>query len=277
MSPPFQEQLTLPTGHQGAVWGPNPVRQRRVRPYTHRHHEVEVNLVIAGNGTYIIGDRRIDIARHSLVWLFPGQDHILVERSVDYRMIIVVWRPELVARVVVGQDRLAHLAEPVPGIFCRTLAGEDARLLTALMGDVIGVEDAALVNQALAYLLPRCWAAHLAAVDSAAVGLHPAIGRVVRLLGEADDERDVPALAAAVGLSPDHLGRLFRRQVGMSLVDYRQRRRLDRFLDLVDRGGHTLLDAAFAAGFGSYAQFHRVFRRCLGQGPRTWLADRQQG
>ena len=44
---------------------------------------------------------------------------------------------------------------------------------------------------------------------------------------------------------------------------------------LLANGRTTLIDAALAAGFGSYAQFHRVFR-ALGQGrPRDYL--RRQG
>ena len=62
--------------------------------------------------------------------------------------------------------------------------------------------------------------------------------------------------------------------MGVSLVDYRNRRRIDRFFDSISRSGGTvnLLDAALEAGFGSYAQFHRVYRKFLGSAPREVLA-----
>jgi transcriptional regulator GlxA family with amidase domain len=54
-------------------------------------------------------------------------------------------------------------------------------------------------------------------------------------------------------------------------VEYRNRLRLDRFESLLGQGPANLLDAALEAGFGSYAQFHRVFRARLHASPRDYL------
>ncbi|HXU64750.1 MAG TPA: helix-turn-helix domain-containing protein, partial [Polyangia bacterium] len=56
---------------------------------------------------------------------------------------------------------------------------------------------------------------------------------------------------------------------------YRNRLRLDRFWLLVDGGRPSLLEAALAAGFGSYAQFHRVFRAQRHVTPREYLRRRR--
>ena len=64
---------------------------------------------------------------------------------------------------------------------------------------------------------------------------------------------------------------MFKAVKGVSLVDYRNRLRLDRFVALLDRGGTNLLEAALEAGFGSYSQFHRVFRSRLHATPREYL------
>ena len=45
---------------------------------------------------------------------------------------------------------------------------------------------------------------------------------------------------------------------------------------LVDSGGENLLEAALSAGFGSYAQFHRVFRTWRSTTPREYLQERRQ-
>jgi methylphosphotriester-DNA--protein-cysteine methyltransferase len=101
----------------------------------------------------------------------------------------------------------------------------------------------------------------------------PLVERVLQAVSE-----DLPMtgeqLAVELGVSPGHLARSFKREMGLSLVDYRNRRRIDRFFDTVSRAGGTvnLLDAALKAGFGSYAQFHRVYRKFLGTAPREVLA-----
>jgi AraC-like DNA-binding protein len=66
-------------------------------------------------------------------------------------------------------------------------------------------------------------------------------------------------LAKALNISQSHLGRMFKAVKGMSLVDYRNRLRVEKFVALLERGETNLLDAALEAGFGSYSHFHRVF------------------
>jgi AraC-like DNA-binding protein len=78
-------------------------------------------------------------------------------------------------------------------------------------------------------------------------------------------------IAAALNISESRLGRMFKAVKGVSLVDYRNRLRLERFVALLDRGGTNLLDAALEAGFGSYSHFHRVFRARLHATPREYL------
>jgi AraC-like DNA-binding protein len=81
-------------------------------------------------------------------------------------------------------------------------------------------------------------------------------------------------MATRLDISLSRLARVFKAEMGMSLVEYRNRLRLDRFTVLVDRGGSNLLDAALTAGFGSYAQFHRVFRALRHITPREYLQRR---
>lgn len=84
-------------------------------------------------------------------------------------------------------------------------------------------------------------------------------------------------LARELGISSGHLARSFKSEMGVSLVEYRNRLRIERFFGSLDSGsGKSLLDAALSAGFGSYAQFHRVYRKFLGKTPREDLAGRRR-
>jgi AraC-like DNA-binding protein len=79
-------------------------------------------------------------------------------------------------------------------------------------------------------------------------------------------------LAREFGVSPGHLARIFKTDLGVSLVEYRNRLRLRSFFARVEQGEANLINAAQAAGFGSYAQFHRVYRQLLGSTPRDLIA-----
>lgn len=133
----------------------------------------------------------------------------------------------------------------------------------------IGATDGqhqALVNDGLAYLLLRAWQLYRdegTALDG--VGVHPAVAEAARLRSAEPAAGSLTQIASAAGISPGHLSRLFKAQTGIALGSFRNRQRLIRFL-LTYRGGKhpTALDAAHAAGFGSYAQFYRVCRQVTG-------------
>ena len=78
-------------------------------------------------------------------------------------------------------------------------------------------------------------------------------------------------IAARLGVSLGRLAHVFKVEIGMSMVEHRNRMRLNRFTILLDKGRRNLLEAALASGFGSYAQFHRVFRALRHVTPREYL------
>ena len=102
---------------------------------------------------------------------------------------------------------------------------------------------------------------------------HPAVATALRMLAS-DPTLGGTVIAKELGVSLSRFARVFKSDMGISLVDYRNKLRLDRFLGLVDKGGTNLLEAALAAGFGSYSQFHRVFRTMRGTTPRSYFSGR---
>lgn len=81
-------------------------------------------------------------------------------------------------------------------------------------------------------------------------------------------------LAQQHGISVSRLARAFKADMGISIVEHRNRLRLQRFFQLVE-AGRGLLPSALAAGFGSYAQFHRVFRAQHKSSPGVFLGLRE--
>jgi AraC-like DNA-binding protein len=99
---------------------------------------------------------------------------------------------------------------------------------------------------------------------------HRLVASTVGLLAK-DPAMGGKEIASVLDIGLSRLSRVFKAEMGMSLVEYRNRLRLDRFSVLLDRGRTNLLEAALAAGFGSYAQFHRVFRALRHVTPREYL------
>jgi AraC-like DNA-binding protein len=93
-----------------------------------------------------------------------------------------------------------------------------------------------------------------------------------RALESARATPSLPAssLARRLATAPSRLSHRFHEDLGVTLVEYRGRLKLMQFVEIVDRG-RPLHHAALEAGFGSYAQCHRVFRRALGCSPRAYF------
>ncbi len=266
------EALDLPRGHHGRAW-----LSRRFNFWPrHRHDELELNLVMRGRTTYLVGDRRVVLERHTLFALFPDQEHIVIERSPDCQMWLAVFAPALVRRHARGA--LGFLARGDPAIDGRwRLPPAQARTLDAAFVGAASARTVQGANAALAALLLLCGEAMAASEQgerSAAV--HPAVERAARAIRE-NPGLDGAALARAVGLSRARLSRMFKAQIGVALSDFRARERLAGALALVRAGRRTLLDAALQAGYGSYAQFHRAVTRGLGVRPRELAALAEDG
>jgi AraC-like DNA-binding protein len=241
------------------------------RPRPHRHAELEVNLVVRGAASYLLGERRYDLTPGTLTWLFPGQDHVLVDESRDHELWWAVFRPSLVARTATTpQMRLLHHENPA-GLFSRRLDSQRARRLEGLLRELRAAEvvDHALLNAGLSYLLALAWRAFVDSDDVIeGADVHPAVENVARMLRADPGAGDLTTLARAAGVSPSHLSRLFKSQTGTSITRFRNQLRVQRFMLLYRDGRHiTALAAALEAGFGSYAQFYRVFRAETGVRP----------
>jgi transcriptional regulator GlxA family with amidase domain len=77
------------------------------------------------------------------------------------------------------------------------------------------------------------------------------------------------ALAAMANVSPRHLTRLFRDELGTTPAKYVELIRFDTAKSLLD-SGHSVTDAALRSGFGSPETLRRAFIQHLGVSPRAY-------
>jgi AraC-like DNA-binding protein len=266
----MREILPMPEARDGLAWLYLP--KGRIHPM-HHHDELELNLVMRGRGRYLLGDRRYDLTRHMLVWLFTRQDHILLDTTPDFACWILVWKPEAVKRACANPATKVLLDPDPVGHFCRRLSAERVEGLNGLLKGLQEAErDPERFNYGIGYALLAAWAAFEEAERlPAGLDVHPAVERAAFILRDRDEHKDLEELAEDAGLSPARLSRLFKQQMGVPLAHYRNQQRLERFLRAYGTGQRTtMLDAALQAGFGSYPQFHRVFKALMGRSPAAF-------
>jgi AraC-like DNA-binding protein len=98
-----------------------------------------------------------------------------------------------------------------------------------------------------------------------------ALGRAMTYIeAHLADRITVGAIARAANLSTRTLMRLFRKEVGATVVDFILRRRIARARQLLKQPERTCAEIAFECGFGSVQHFNRIFRRHENTSPTQW-------
>jgi len=84
-------------------------------------------------------------------------------------------------------------------------------------------------------------------------------------------------VADSVGFHPDHLGRLFRKQLGLTPMQYLKRLRMNRAVLLLQHSALPIGEIAQEVGFADPLHFSRVFRSQTGQCARDYRQGRRLG
>ncbi len=257
------------------VWFSTPASTRYP---THWHDELELNLVLWGRVEYAIDGRTIELARGSLLLLAPGQQHTLLGVSDDLAMWVSSFRRSAVrdAEEVCGVSFLEPRAWDV-----RQLVADSVLELSALHARLSRCDAPHQLNSRARHLLARvsrCWHARHRMHEAGSSHehrsrlLHGAVARARVLLCEPEGAPSLSVLSRRCGLEAGRLSRLFKQQMGLSMVQFRSHFRVQRFIRQLGHGDRTtMLDAALASGFGSYAQFHRAFHQVTGYAPSEHL------
>lgn len=228
----------------------------------HFHAEPELNLVVAGSGTFRSGDARIPVGAGDLLCWPPGRDHELAQASPDFDLFVIGARPDFSERVLGTRNRMA-LAGPT----CIRLAPAAQAQLLELCGCFPDTADRVAIETRVGALWREGHAARLRQPAGSALARRT----LETLLEQPELARD--QRSRLVHAAPSELSRAFHRQLGSTLSSYRSRLRLLAFIEIVDAGEETLLAAALRAGFGSYSQCHRTFQHTLGCAPGAFFGS----
>jgi AraC-like DNA-binding protein len=250
------QPFPIPGTARGHVWHHVP-ETRRPR---HFHAEPELNLIAAGHATFGFGDATVSVSAGDLLWWPPGQDHVLLDATPDLDLYVIGVTPTFSERVLAGR------ASGVLGGAARRRLDPStlASVRTAHAVQTAGGDAAAIER-------------HVGDLWREAHGLgarvphhHPLTARALSsLIGRPDLTRG--ELARLVHGNASEVSRYFHRDLGLTLVAYRTRLRLVRFIQLVEAGDRSFLTAAIDAGFGSYSQCHRAFQQAFGCAPRAFF------
>jgi AraC-like DNA-binding protein len=235
-----------------------------------RHFHDTFAIVLVGQGwdDFLCGRENFRARPGELAVFNPGEIHTgHPGGGVPLRYRALYPRPELLRGVAAGLGLLDaevfRCGEPVvrdPAVATRFRALFDA---LEQPPDPLAAET--LLLEALAALVPRLGPG--AAEPRPAGTESAAVGRVREYLrARAAQSLTLEALAGVARLSPFHLVRVFRNEVGLPPHQYQLLVRVERARDLLRRGT-PIAEAAYEAGFADQSHLTRCFKRFIGVTP----------
>ena len=255
MAEALYQPFPIPGTARGHVWHHVPATRRP----RHFHAEPELNLIAAGHATFGYGEATISVSAGDLLWWQPGQDHVLLDATPDLDLYVIGVTPAFSEQVLSGRVsgatggatrlQLDHRSLTSLRTACAAPAGADAAAVERRVGDL--------------------WCeAH--GLRARIPDHHPLTARALSsLLGRPDLKRG--ELARLIHGNESEVSRYFHRDIGLTLVAFRTRLRLIRFIQLIEDGDRNFLAAAIDAGFGSYSQCHRAFQQAFHCAPRVFF------
>ena len=255
-------------------------------PNVHTHAEIEMNLLLRGWMTYLIGGRFRTVHTDEPTVFWAGIPHQLtaVDQGTEF------------VHVTVPLPWLLQLDLP-PALWEALLEGEfvtgdlddaDEIALDRLMfvrwtRDL--APDASATRRATAFLEVearlRRFAEYAHLPERRSAERHPPtqqtrrqVAEILRFLGEHyADPIDVGTVARAVQLHPNYAMTVFREACGISIWEYVIRLRVAHAQRLLISTDWTVDEIGFRSGFGSTNAFYRAFGRVAGCPPRAFQAS----
>lgn len=196
-------------------------------------------------------------------------------------------RPDTEAHFRYASRRSEHLYAHfrLPGRDPRALRHvpvmQDAGAQAALLGTLLGSAVAAMPTaraRASAEVWTVLWHTTQLGPPERAGRPHPALAAATEYIERSlATPLTVPGIAAAAGVSPGHLTRLFRAGTGDTVVAWIRRRRMERARHLLQSSTLAITAVAATVGIPDLQAFNKACRRELGASPREVRGRRRAG
>jgi len=255
----------------------------RLMRSAHVHSHVEINLIVAGQMTYLFNGRTVTLKRgdlamfwaaipHRVIAIDEGTSFICSDVPIDMVLAMPgceVLKTALLQGGLLVANRVRPFEQEQFADWHELLLHRRATMLPVVRDELAArlrrIEIDGWRDLASDEEERRAREADPDGGDAHRDKVH----RMARYIAEhATEAIAVADIAASVGLHPNYAMTLFRRTLGMTINEYVTRQRLMLAHGRLLASEDEIAEIAFEAGFGSLSRFYEAFRERYGCTPR---------
>ncbi|GCE05940.1 helix-turn-helix domain-containing protein [Dictyobacter aurantiacus] len=249
-------------------------------PSAHRHNEVELNFVESGAMTYLFGGARVVVRTGQLAFFWATLPHqvIQVREETRFHWLTIPFSFFLQWRVP------AHFLQRVLRCECLVGSGEptllqpqfqqwrsDLQAKSEERNQIVLLEVEACMRRLALTIATAGDSSYAEDVQHVEPRVLSKIEQMTCFIAEHYAEPlHTQDIADAAHLHPNYAMSLFRKHVGMSMLDYITRYRLAHAQRLLITTDANVSAIALAAGFGSVSRFYSIFKASCGLHPAEY-------
>ena len=243
----------------------------------HRHTHYELMWLESGSTVFFSDFNNVEIKAGTMMFIRPGQLHTLRGNMDTIDLIVVSYKPELLAQQSDPQWFLRSMPffmmGSAPYLFAK---GGDQALLSNLFHTVyrhyktLGEENRELLSSYIQVLLNE--AERLYQLEDRPRAEMTAANQLTKAFYDSVDhhfltQRTTSPYADKLGVTANHLTRIIRQTTGMTPGKILRDRLLLESKRMLVHTNRTINEISLALGFGSAAQFSNWFKREAAQSP----------
>ncbi|WP_425607596.1 helix-turn-helix domain-containing protein [Pelagicoccus albus] len=248
------------------------------------HNEVELNLLIHGSVTYLLGGSKVRIRSGQLAAFWASIPHQVIETEEDTRYLVVTIPFAWFLQFKLPDSFVQPLLQ---GLMIKETLEADALQEKALFEqwttdlsernednqDIVLLELQARLRR-MAKRTAAENAEHMSSRNRSGHLHDGSLNKVEQMACLVAQRYLEPLTAESIGesvdLHPNYAMNLFKKTFGTTLIDYITHHRVSHAQRLLVTTNDKILDIAMASGFNSLSRFNEAFRRSCGCSPREY-------
>ena len=270
-----------PYGFSCQRWTPVPMQR------ADRHNEIELNLLKRGSLTYLLGGNAVTIPAGRLAVFWAGIPHQIIssKSNTEYYVATIPLAWFLQCRFPAHfVDAILHalvVLDPEP-----QMRGGDLEMFERW---VLDFEEPNPQRQSIAFLeiearlfrfalaVPKSNTGTRGSKKAHSIiqvgGLNRAEQIALYIAKNYTAPLSAEQIGQSVGLHPNYAMALFKKTMGITMVDFLTQHRVSHAQRLLATTDEKIIDVALSAGFGSLSRFHEAFNLLCGCPPKQYRKE----